>query len=289
MSHLRFHVFACWLVCLLASTGALVNGSAGGDDASMLPFDFTEQLIYEGEFSKLMLRHIDVAEIRFTADRISTEPSDKVEAQPTTNFRFTVEAISKGWFRKLFGIHFRYLVQSFVEPRSLSVQRTTTIDEQGQRVRASETIYNRASGNLVWTERDLNDTARPPRVVTSPLTAEATSDLASALYFLRTQPLVLSERFDLMMSDSGRVYRVPVEVVEKKRIKTLLGEVPTIRVNIGIFGDERPVSGRGQMSMWFTDDRRRVPVRAQISSEMGTLDITLKRITSGQQADAVGH
>ena len=232
----------------------------------MLPFEPSEQLIYEGEFSKLMLRGVNLAELRFTAERTLAATPDKAGAQPTANLRFTVEVVSKGWFHKLFGIHFRYLVQSIVEPFSLAVVRTTKLDEQGRRVRTSETVYDRAGGSLVWTERDPNDPARPPRVVTSPLNNQVTSDLAFALYYLRTQPLALGERFELTMSDSGQLYRIPVEVVEKKQIKTVLGEAPTIRVNVDVFGDKRLLNGQGEMSVWFTDDRRRVPVRAQISN-----------------------
>lgn len=281
MLHRRFYVFTFGLLCLFAAASALAD--TGRDGVPMLPFEPSEQLIYEGEFSKLLLRGVTLAEIRFTAERTLVETSDKAEAQPTTNLRFTVEAVSKGWFRKLFGIHFRYLVQSIVEPFSLAVMRTTTLDEQGRRVRTSETVYDRASGNLVWTERDPNDPARPPRVVASPLNNQATFDLAFALYYLRTQPLIPGESFELTMSDSGQLYRIPVEVVEKKRIKTVLGEVSTIRVNVNVFGDKRLVNGQGKMSVWFTDDRRRLPVRAEISSEMGTLDITLKRVINSTQ------
>src|ERR1044071_3801679 len=37
--------------------------------ASSMPFAPSEQLVYEGEFTKLLLRGIDVAELRFKASR----------------------------------------------------------------------------------------------------------------------------------------------------------------------------------------------------------------------------
>ena len=279
MPYRRFCVITFWLLCSLAAAPALAEVSAGRDDVPMLPFEFTEQLIYEGEFSKLMLRGVSLAELRFTAERTPAAAApDLAGAKPPDNLRFTVEAVSKGWFRKLFGIHFRFLVQSIVEPFSLAVIRTTKLDEQGRRVRTSETVYDRTGGNLVWTERDPNDPSRPPRVVASTLNDQTTADLAFALYYLRTQPLAPGERFGFTMSDSGQLYQIPVEVVERKQIKTVLGEVPAVRIDVGVFGDKRLVGGHGKMSVWFTDDQRRVPVRAQISSEAGTLDITLKRV-----------
>jgi len=34
--------------------------------------------------------------------------------------------------------------------------------------------------------------------------------------------------------------------------------------------------GDGNLSIWFTDDARRIPVQARITSSMGTLDVKLK-------------
>jgi hypothetical protein len=104
----------------------------------------------------------------------------------------------------------------------------------------------------------------------------------SAIYFLRTQTLTPGKIFEIAISDSGKVYAVPVRVVEKKRFKTVLGKVQTVRVDPEIFGAGRPLAGSGSLSIWFTDDARRIPVRAHINNEIGTIDITLKKATTGK-------
>ncbi|MDT4898856.1 MAG: hypothetical protein QOH25_3933 [Acidobacteriota bacterium] len=245
-------------------------------DEGKLPFDPAEELVYEGEFSRALLRGLNVAELRFTANRtqVSTPPSNN-----GSTLRFTLDAVTKGLLRKLFGLNFRQHIESTVEPASFSVLQTTKLDEQGKRKRTSEAVFDRTAGKVVWTERDPTDPNRPPRVVTSPASG-AVQDIASAFYYLRTQPLAIGATLEILVSDSGQVYRVPVTVSEKKMMKTLLGKVQTLKVDADIFGEGRLLRGKGKMSIWFTDDARHIPVRAKINNEMGTLDITLKRMTN---------
>jgi len=96
---------------------------------------------------------------------------------------------------------------------------------------------------------------------------------------VRTQRLQPGQTFDVPLSDAGRVYRCSVNVIERKKIKTILGRVDAVRVEPAIFGDNRVVRSRGTLSIWITDDARRIPVKAQIKVPLGTFDITLKRAT----------
>ena len=110
--------------------------------------------------------------------------------------------------------------------------------------------------------------------------------MASVFYYLRTQPLVPGKRFEITVSDSGRVFRIPVSVVEKKRMKTVLGQVWTVRVDPELFGEGRLIQNKGKMSIWLTDDARHIPVQARISGDMGTLNIKLKSVTNGATVKA---
>lgn len=254
-----------------------------------MPFETAEKLVYEGEFSKLLLRGIKIAELEFTVGRAPSAdtsadgaaPLTPATAHPASQLFFTSNIESKGWFRKLFGINFRYFVESFVEPTSLTILRTKKLDVQGSRVRTSEAVFDRTRRQVEWTERDPNDAARPPRVVTSPLAGDA-HDIISALYFLRAQKLTPGRTFDLAVSDSGAVYHVPAKVsAERKKIKSVLGTVAVVRIDLEIFGKERLVDGNGKMSLWLTDDARHIPVRARLLHNVGTLEITLKEIRRG--------
>jgi hypothetical protein len=274
---LRF-TFATFLLC--TQLFALAPASdVKRKDAGRLPFDPHEELVYEGEFSKAVFRGINIAELRFTANRTQVSSTTQVSADLANALRFTIEAETKGILRKLFGINYHQRVESTVEPTSFSVLQTTKLDEQGKRKRTSEAIFDRSAGKVVWTERDPNNPEREPRVITSPVSGTAVQDIASAFYYLRTQPLAVGKSFEILVSDSGQVYHVPVAVTERKRMKTVLGEVQTLKVEPEIFGEGRLLRGHGKISIWFTDDPRHIPVRARINNELGTLDIKLKSMT----------
>jgi hypothetical protein len=251
-----------------------------------LPFVPAEQLVYEGEFSKLLLRGIKIAEMTFTARRAQPATATAAQADNAATapasadaapLLFTSDIESKGWFRKLFGINFRVHVESTVDPTTFSVMRTTKLDEQGKRVRTSEAVFDMGAKKVEWTERDPNNVQQPPRVVTAVLDG-TTHDIISAIYFLRSQRLTPGQTFELAVSDSGRVYRVPAVVTnERKKVKTVLGKVHAVRIDVDIFGAGRPIeNSEGKMSLWVTDDERHIPVRAKLSHEMGTLEIKLK-------------
>ena len=255
-----------------------------------LPFEPDEQLVYEGEFSKLLLRGINIAEFKFTVERAKTaattpERKDAPPAAPA-NLIFKGDVVAKGWFRKLFGIDFHYNSESIVEPNTLRILSNTTRDEQGKRLRTTEATFDRVQNLLTWSQRNPNDPQSAPRVVTTPL-QNASHDLISAIYFLRTQTLEPGRTFELNVSDAGAVYRIPVRVGARKRMKSVVGRVQTVRVDLEIFGAERLVDRKGEMSLWITDDARRLPVRVRVTTDIGTLDITLKKVTGGSATTTI--
>lgn len=271
-------LFVAALLCLLPLAGGLAHDVRRDDNSAPLPFEPSEELVYEGEFSRSLLRGLNVAEMRFTAKRAPSSSTAQKTENPPKLF-FTAEATSKGLFSKLFsGLRFRQRIESTVDLSSLTVLQTVKFDEQGKRVRTSEAVFDRQKGQVVWTERDPNDPRREPRVVKSDFRGTV-QDIASAIYFLRTQPLTPGNNLELLISDSGRVYRVPVRVMERKMMKSVLGEVRTIQVEPELFGEGRLIRGKGKIAIWFTDDARRIPVYARITHEMGTLDIKLKSAT----------
>src|ERR1044071_2156353 len=248
--------------------------------APAMPFVPSEELVYEGEFTKMLLRGINIAELRFKATRPS--PSNvTVEGQGAAPapLVLTTDVVSKGFFPKLFGMSFKFHAESQVEPNDFYALRTIRKEEQGKRVRTSETVFDQEARKVEFTERDPNNTQAEPRVITAVLEGP-TQDIVSAIYFLRTQPLTPGQTFNIAVSDSGRVFQVPATVVaEKKKMKSVLGKVEVVRVDVEMFGPGRPVEdGKGKMSIWVTSDERHVPVKARLSHDIGTLDITLKSI-----------
>ena len=245
------------------------------------PFEPAEELLFEAELSRSLLRKIDVADFRLNAQRTSQTKSANSSTEGRTQadtLVLTCDISSKGFFPRLFGLRFREILESTVDPISLAVQKSKRTDEHGKRIRSSEAVFDQAHGKVSWTEVDPKDPSRPPRVVTSEFTGSV-HDILSAIYYLRTQPLQVGKTFELPISDSGQVYKVPVRVLEKKRMKTVVGRVDALLIEAELFGQRGMIEGEGRFFMWLTDDARRIPVSVKIKSEYGTFDIKLKKFT----------
>jgi hypothetical protein len=244
---------------------------------SARPFEPLEELHFEAEFSRALLRKLDVADLKFRASRSET-------ANDQYALTFKAEVTSKGFFARLFNLKFREVVESVVEPLTFTVKKTTILDEQGKRVRETESTFDRSKGTMTWTLRDPNNPASEPRQAIAEFSGQL-QDVLSAIYFIRTQPLEIGKSFDIFIGDGGRVYKIPVKVSERKRMKTVLGRVDVLRVNAELFGPERLIHDeKGEFSIWVTDDARHIPVGGHVKTDYGTFDIKLKRVITSSPA-----
>jgi hypothetical protein len=246
----------------------------------VIPFSSGEELVYQAEFNKGLLHGVDVAEFRFkaTTERVSARglsPDD-----PFT-LRLVGDVVSKGLFPRIAGFRFHEHVESAVDPDPFTVLRTSKLEEQGKRVRASEAVFDHDARKVTWTERDPGQ-IQPPRVGAVEF-SEPIQDILTVIYFLRTQKLEVGKTFEVPLSDSGRVYRFSVAVVERKQLNTVLGRVSAVRIDPALFGENGLVRSRGSLSIWITEDNRRLPVKAQLKVDIGTFDIKLKRVTNSDE------
>jgi len=267
------------LLVVLLNLAAAWLAPATAQQLEPRPFEPGEELIFKAEVSRALLKKVDVATFRFLVERAPAQEnahSSPARASLPYTLKFTGDVASEGFFTKLFNLKFHQHVESTVDPESLAVRKTVKLDEQGKRVRTSEATFDQVKGKVVWVERDPNNPARPERTISSDF-AGTVHDVVSAIYFLRTQKLELGRTFEILISDSGGVYKVPVRVVERKQLKTVLGRVTAVRVEPGLFGENGMVKTRAKFSFWRTDDHRHLPVSAQLKGEFGTFDITLKK------------
>jgi len=251
-------------------------------------FELGEELHFEAEFSRALLRKLDVADLKFRATRT---PLDEANSKPSAESKpyaltFSADVSSKGFFARLFNLKFRERVESTVEPITFTVQRTTILDEQGKRVRTTESTFDASKGRMIWTSRDPNNPTAEPRHAITEFSGQL-QDVLSAIYFIRTQPLEVGKTFEVFVGDGGKVYTIPVKVVEKKRMKTILGRVDVLRVNPELFGPSRLIDKeKGEFSIWITDDARHIPVGGRVKTDYGTFDIKLKRIVNPEEDSA---
>ena len=272
-------IFLCSAIAVFSATGVSAqNGAAAGTPPfsmatsnsplplppAIMPFDSGETLVYEGKVSKI-IRGISVAELTFTVSRPDAD----------SDFTVKADARSKGTLLKLFRFSFLQEIESTFGAADPRVKLTKKHDVQKERVRDSEAVFNYADRRVTYTETDPNEPMRPPRRIASEIVPE-THDMVSAIYRLRMLPLAVGSTYHLTVSDSGLVYKIPVNVTAREQQNTVLGKVWCFRLEPVVFGPGRLIEREGSMIIWITDDKRRLPVRSQVNSSIGKVEIKLK-------------
>ena len=232
-----------------------------------------ESLSYEGKFSKAILRGLDVVDLSFTVER----------ASDGENYLVKSAAKSKGTLAKIFRFTFLQEIQSTVDKMSENILKSVKHDVQNERVRDSEAVFDYRNKQVTYVEIDPKDTMRPPRKVASQIET-GTQDFISGLYSLRSMPLAVGKTFELLISDTGLVYKIPVRVTARIQQKSVLGKIWCFRLEPEIFGANRLIDQKGSMIIWITDDTRRIPVRAQINANIGRVEVKLKSVSYKPQA-----
>ncbi|MFN2502514.1 MAG: DUF3108 domain-containing protein [Pyrinomonadaceae bacterium] len=231
-----------------------------------------ETLQYEANVNRAVFRGISIADVTFSVT-LGPNPAD---------IRIKSEAESKGTLLRLFRYSFLQQYDSIVELSSFRILRTIKHDVQKQRVRDSEAIFDYGRRQVTYIETDPKDAMRPPRRIASDI-GQQIQDMISAIYWTRLQPLAVGKRFDISVSDSGLVYRVPVVIVARELQKSIVGNIACFRVQPDIFGPGRLIEQKGKMVIWITDDDRRIPVRSELNTTFGRVDIKLKGYSKAAQ------
>jgi Protein of unknown function (DUF3108) len=266
MKRFLFRQYTIVIVVLSALSTALSQSAPPLNAASMFA---GETLKYEGKVNKI-LRGISVAELTFNA--IIPPDSDELLIRG--------EAMSKGTLLRLFRYSFLQQYDSTVDTKTFRITKTAKHDVQKERVRDSEAIFDYKDKRVTYIETDPKDPMRPPRRIASEI-GDQVYDMITAIYALRTLPLVVGQRHEFTVSDSGLVYKIPFVITAREMQKTVLGKIWCLRVEPEIFGKDRLIGQKGKMVIWVADDIRHTPVRSQINTQFGKFDIKLKSVTKG--------
>lgn len=253
-------LFVVVLAAVLASAAFAQNGGAISPGAKFIG----EKLTFEGKVSRLKIS-LAIADLTFTAAPASSANELSIKAVAT----------SKGTMLKLFRYSFLQEYESLIDLSNFRILRTTKNDVQKQRVRNSEANFDYVAKRVSYIETDPKDSNRPPRRIASEIT-DPMNDMISAIYALRLRSLAVGDRFDISVSDSGLTYKVPVAVTKREQMSGPSGKVWCFRVEPEIFGPGKLIEQKGKMILWLAEDARRLPIRAQVDTQYGKVDIRLK-------------
>jgi uncharacterized protein DUF3108 len=113
-------------------------------------------------------------------------------------------------------------------------------------------------------------------------------DLASALLFLRMQPLAPGARYEFPVFSGTAVFVLKAEVEGQERVETPAGRFDAIRVKVQLGFKDKFKTQRAS-HVWISADARRIPVRATADFAMGSIDVQLTGYRPGGQMAAAAR
>jgi hypothetical protein len=138
---------------------------------------------------------------------------------------------------------------------------------EGRHRRDKEIIFDQAQHKAVFIDH-LDKDRREVAI------HEDVFDPLSVLYYVRTLNLETRKSVFMDIFDSKKLWNVEVQVLRKERISTVLGDVDTVVIK-PLMKSEGIFNRKGEMFIWLTDDKKRIPVRMQTKVAVGSITATL--------------
>jgi len=106
---------------------------------------------------------------------------------------------------------------------------------------------------------------------------EFTLDVLSAMYYMRTFDLKIGKTLTVTVLDNDKLYPLDIKVVRRERISTRAGTfdclvvIPELKSG-GLFKNE------GKITVWITDDHRKIPVLMKSKAIIGAIIVELQEV-----------
>ncbi|OFV92796.1 MAG: hypothetical protein A3G76_10335 [Acidobacteria bacterium RIFCSPLOWO2_12_FULL_65_11] len=221
-----------------------------------VPFKVGETLTYDVSWSSYLTAGTAVLTVR-----------EKKPSFNSTAYYIVAEGRPTPLVSKLYSLY--YKMDTLLDSYTLLPQRGSIYSEEGGQHHFRETTFDRAARRAAFENRSTStvksDLVVPPDV----------QDALSALYVLRAVPFRAGDRMTMPVSDSGKNYKLVLQVAGPERLKTSLGELAAWRLRPIIYdADNQPV-GR-DISIWLSDDARRLPLKLQGDLPVGSFVLSLR-------------
>jgi hypothetical protein len=183
----------------------------------------------------------------------------------TDHWRFEARAVTASWVATFFQAN--DVLITTADRALLPLEHTREIRE-GRRRLDRAFIYDRNARNIRI--GDSLDAARAADALTLPLGAEGARDALTALYYVRSLPLVSGMVLTVPINEGGASLVLQVAVAEAATIEHGGLMTPTIRLEPRMMRRierRRPIS----MTIWLSTDDRRVPLRFVIEAGFGRI------------------
>jgi hypothetical protein len=220
-----------------------------------VPFAAGEKLAYDVSWSSYV-----------TAGSATLTVVEKKPSYDSVAYYIVAEGQPGSLLSNLYDLY--YKADTLLDVYSLLPQRASTFSKEGRRQRMKTTMFDHKANTA-------NYEVKTRTVVTKNLKVPAYSqDPIGAVYVLRALALKAGDRFSMPMCDGGETYKVDVVVGAPEPVKSGIGEVRAWKITPSLPKEQAATARR--LTLWLSDDARRLPVKMQAQLAVGTFDLTLR-------------
>lgn len=107
-------------------------------------------------------------------------------------------------------------------------------------------------------------------------------DAFSMIYYFRAFPIQKGSKLESDVFVSKKVWNLTVEVVGEEKVKVPAGTFDCLKVKpeVSLDGEKQ---NRGQMTIWVTNDERKLPVKIQSDLPLGKVNAVLTKFKEGKK------
>ena len=195
-----------------------------------------------------------------TAGEATLEVRNVAEIRGRPCYRIVSDARTNDFFSKFYQVRDRY--ESYMDTTELYSLRYEKHVREGKFKRDEAVDFDQVAHRATYKDKVV---PIPPR----------TQDVLSAMYYVRTLPLQEGQSISIANHTDKKNYPLVVKVHGRERIKVDAGEfdcwvVEPILRGPGIF------TQKGRLTVWLTDDERRMPVLMKSKVVIGHVAAVLK-------------
>ncbi len=174
-------------------------------------------------------------------------------------YKFVSYLRTNDYFSKIFRIDDTY--QSFMDIELLSSRKFIKHIEEGSYRADREVVFIPEMSVAIYDDEKL------------PI-EEGTQDLLSCIYYARTLPLVVGEKYPINIHDSKKNYAGYIDVLRSETVSTPLGEFDCVVARASVEG-ATIFASRDGLEVWYTNDKWHIPVLVSLKIMVGSIQMVL--------------
>lgn len=174
---------------------------------------------------------------------------------------------TNSYFSNIFRINDRY--ESFMDINLLVTRKFIKHIEEGSYTSDREIIFIPEMKIVIYNDEEQFTIG------------EHTQDLLSCIYYARTLPLEIGEKYPMNIHDSKENFPGFIEVLREETVSTPLGEFNCIVVRAHAEGATIFASSNG-LEVWYTNDEWHIPVLVSLKIIVGSIHMVLVDADMGE-------